>query len=59
MMVIQITVHRSPWKRYEMHKTFESENLKEPLGRPWCRWNHNIKIDFKETECDWFSGGLL
>jgi hypothetical protein len=22
---------------------------KRPLGRPWHRWVHNIKIDLKET----------
>jgi hypothetical protein len=21
---------------------------KRPFGRPWCRWNDNIKIDIKE-----------
>jgi hypothetical protein len=28
---------------------------KRPLGRPKCRWEDNIKMDFQEVECggDW------
>jgi hypothetical protein len=29
---------------------------KRPLGRPRCRWEHNIKMDIQEVECrgmDW------
>ena len=25
---------------------------KRPLGRPRCRWEHNIKMDFREVGCD-------
>jgi hypothetical protein len=24
---------------------------KKPLGRPRCRWDDNIKMDFKEVGC--------
>ena len=24
---------------------------KRPLGRPWCRWEGNIKMDFQEVGC--------
>jgi len=27
-----------------------------PLGRPWCRWEYNIKMDLTEVGCrgmDW------
>jgi len=27
-----------------------------PLGRPWCRWEENIKMDLQEVGCggmDW------
>jgi hypothetical protein len=23
-----------------------------PLGRPWCRWEDNIKMDLKEVGCE-------
>ena len=29
---------------------------KRPFGRPRCRWDDNIKMDFQEVECgkiDW------
>jgi hypothetical protein len=29
---------------------------KRPLGRPWCRWEYNIKMDLQEVGCggmDW------
>jgi hypothetical protein len=29
---------------------------KRPLGRPWCRWEDNIKMDLQEVGCggmDW------
>jgi hypothetical protein len=29
---------------------------KKPLGRLWCRWEDNIKMDLQEVECggvDW------
>jgi hypothetical protein len=22
---------------------------KKPLGRPWCRWEDNMKLDFQEV----------
>jgi hypothetical protein len=25
---------------------------KRPLGRPWCRWEDNSKINFREIESD-------
>ena len=33
---------------------------KRPLGRPRCRWEDNIRMDFQEVECggmDWFRIG--
>jgi hypothetical protein len=27
-------------------------NGKTPLGRPRCRWEHNIKMDLRETGID-------
>jgi hypothetical protein len=24
---------------------------KRPLGRPWCRWEDNIKMDLEEVGC--------
>jgi len=24
---------------------------KKPLGRPWCRWEYNIKLDHQEVGC--------
>jgi len=30
---------------------------KSPFGRPWCRWEDNIKMDIQEVGCgviDWF-----
>jgi hypothetical protein len=34
---------------------------KRPLVRPKCRWEDNIKMDFKELECAVWTGlsGLL
>jgi len=29
---------------------------KRPLGKPWCRWEDNIKMDIQEVGCggmDW------
>ena len=29
---------------------------KSPLGRPWCRWMNNIRMDLQEVGCgymDW------
>jgi len=23
-----------------------------PLGRPWCRWEDNIKMDLQEVGCE-------
>jgi len=34
----------------------ETSECKRPLGRPRCRWEDNIKIDFQEVGCggmDW------
>jgi len=34
----------------------EIRNRKTPLGRPRCRWEDNIKMDFQEVGCggmDW------
>jgi hypothetical protein len=25
---------------------------KRPLGRPWCRWDDNIKIDLQAVGCE-------
>jgi len=25
---------------------------KRPLGRPWCRWENNIKIDLQAVVCE-------
>jgi len=34
---------------------------KRPLGRPWCRWEDNIKMDLQEVGCGgvWTGGGQL
>ena len=29
---------------------------KIPLGRPWCRWEDNIKMDLQEVGCEVWTG---
>ena len=34
----------------------EKPEGRRPLGRPWSKWEDNIKFDFREMECggmDW------
>jgi hypothetical protein len=38
------------WETGELHAGFWWGDLREePLGRPRCRWEDNIKIDFQEV----------
>jgi hypothetical protein len=42
----------------EVHTRFWWENLKDrPLGRTWCRWKDDIKIDLKSVGRAWI--GLM
>jgi len=41
--VYKILLQKPEWKR--------------PLGRPWNRWENNIKMDLKETGCGMYSTG--
>jgi len=40
------------WKRREIYRVLVGEpDGKRPLGRPWCRWEDNIKMDIQEVRC--------
>jgi len=39
-----------------VHTRFWAGDVKEPLGRPRCRWDDNIKMKFREMSLgdkDW------
>ena len=41
------------WRRESCIHGFGGEpEGKRPLGRPWLRWEDNIKIDFPKVECE-------
>ena len=40
-------------RRRQMGHLFAVQNMATlPLERPKCRWEHNIKMDLKDTVCD-------
>jgi len=45
------------WERRGIHRVLVGKHEgKRPLGRPRCRWEDNIKMNFEEVQCgdmDW------
>jgi len=53
---ISVVQHTSQMKNvYKI--LLQKPEWKRPLGRPWNRWENNIKMDLKETGCGMYSTG--
>jgi len=40
------------WERRGVYRVLVGRKGKRPLGRPWSRWENNIKMDLRETGTD-------